>query len=220
MYFIAIPKHIPIKQRRGIDCVDLNDYFILVKAPIEQVAQGCHQWQQVLLWKRDVYERKMEIQGCSYVVFQLQEHPWTLMHGLKFSPDQKPITDEDLQMLSGLLSTRVIYYYISDTGGKVGYHLFDSGESIESLKFESQCLTQEDEYKESPGIYQFQSRLRQLTVEDIGNPYNFTDKFLREQDAYIPPIKWDDFRFTQQITFQLESFRRDDFERIDYMVMN
>lgn len=87
------------------------------------------------------------------------------------------------------------------------------------MDFQSQCLTEEDEYKESPGIYQFQSQLRQLTVEDIGNPYTFTDRFMREQDVYIPPLMWDDFRFVQQVTFQLERFERKDFKRIDYVIM-
>ena len=204
---------IPLKQCRGIEHTDLNDSLFLVQAPIEHVAQAFSPFPQLVLWQRDVYEREIEILGYGLMVFQFRGHPWTLIHQLNFMPYQSPLQipfrDEDMESLSKLLHTKAICYQISDTSHTIGYHLYDCGESIEELYAEGENC-------------QFQSRLRQLKAEDIGNPYFFTDNFFREQDVYVPAFAWNifSFRVGQRITLGIKGFEYDNFERMDYAVLN
>ncbi len=107
------------EQCRGIESIDLNDNLILVQAPIEQVAQSFKQVRQVARWERDVYGREIEILGCTFAVFQLRGHSWTVLHQLTFLHKQVPLGEKDIQLLSGLLHTKAIYYLVSDTSGYI-----------------------------------------------------------------------------------------------------
>lgn len=220
--------HISWRQRRGYETTDTNDELILVQAPIEQVAQAYNQLQQAVYWERDVYEREIVIQGYSLLIFQFQGHPWTLMHELPIRTCNVLLDEQEAQALSSLLSTKVIYFLISDTGSKIGYHLYNCGESMEKLFFTSEVEEEldededdEDEDEELEGTYQFQSQIRQLKAEDIKYPYGFVEEFLQEQDAYVPAFfSKTTFRVGQRVTIQLEGIKRSDFERMDYMVLN
>ena len=46
-----------IEQRRGIELIDLNDYLVLVQAPIEQVGQALCWTRTVTRWERDALEQ-------------------------------------------------------------------------------------------------------------------------------------------------------------------
>ncbi|MBD2513053.1 hypothetical protein H6G91_38820 [Nostoc muscorum FACHB-395] len=54
-------KGVPWERCRGIETTDVNDYLILIQAPIEKVAQAISQVRQVVVWERDVYEHEIEI---------------------------------------------------------------------------------------------------------------------------------------------------------------
>ena len=223
-------KDVPLEQRRGIETTDLNAQLFLVRAPIEQVAQACRQLRQVALWERDVYEREIEIQGYSFIVFQFRGHPWTVIQELSSLYYSVPLEDKDIQSLSGLLHTKALCYFVSDTSMNIGYHLYDCNESIEKLYFTHECEREmdedddennDDDDMEAQGTYQFQSQLRQLKAEDIGNAYGFIDDFLREQDAYVPAFfSKVIFRVGQRITLRIKGIEHDDFERMDYVVLN
>ncbi len=225
-------KGIPWEQCRGIESIDLNDNLILVQAPIEQVAQSFNQVRQVARWERDVYGREIEILGYSFVVFQLRGHSWTTIHELTFLHKQVPLREKDIQLLSGLLHTKTICYLVSDTGGHIGYHLYDCGESMEKLYFTSDVEGEidededadEDEDMKIQGTCQFKSQIREIKAEDINNHYDFTYDFFREQDAYVPDffglIWWDKLKVGQRITLQLKGLEHDNFERMDYLVLN
>lgn len=217
----------PIEQCRGIETIDLNDSLVLVRAPIEQVAQALNQLKQVVVWERDVYEREVEIQGYGLIVFQFQRHPWTLMRELPILSYSVLLEDKDAQSLSHLLYTKAIFYLVSDTSLSIGYHLYNCGESVEKLFFTSELedeldLGKEDEEEEDvQGTYQFYSRIRPIRSGDIKDPYEFTEEFFQAQDAYIPAfLSKVIFRSGQRITLAFKDFKRDDFIRMDYILIN
>lgn len=221
-------KGVPLEQRRGIEFTDLNDYLILVQAPIEQVGQALSQVRQVVSWERDVYEREIELidQGSGIIV-QFRRHLWTIIQSSTFFPNQMSLYDEDAQSLSRWLHTKAIAYLISDTGGYIGYHLFNCGESLERFYKEpmEELEAQEYEYldeQEFIGVCEFRSQLSQKEAHEIESGYSFTDEFLRKQDAYVPAFswQWSFLKVGQKVTIQLEGLERDDLERMDYMTLS
>ena len=210
----------PIEQRRGIDCYDVNDAIVLVHSPIEQVSLAVNQIFPIEHWERDVYNCEIDIRRKGFVVFQFRGHPWTCIHEYSDLVDFKL---DDLQVLSQFLQNRVILYVISDTCGSQGHYCYENGALLERLEFEVG----------SP--LEFESQLRSLTVENMGNEEdeedvdasirNFIDEFWDEQpDIYIPALVQPRFRVGQQVTLQIEAygpetFERDDFERVDYIAL-
>ena len=63
-----------IEQCRGIESVDCNDQFVIVKAPIELVAPAFGQIRQATVWQPDIYDREIEIIGQDLIVFQFRGH--------------------------------------------------------------------------------------------------------------------------------------------------
>jgi hypothetical protein len=200
-------KKMSLKHKRGIVSIDLNQILVFVKAPIESVAQTFSQAIQAEIWERDVYQREIEIVGQGFIVFQFREHSWTVIKQVNFLPYGISLGTKDAQNFSRLLSTRAIYYKVSDTSGYIGYDFYEKGALRETLYFEEEMS------------FQFQSQLRQLEAEDIEDPYNFTFDFILEQDIYIPPIH-------RVVSHQgilrllgpgLENLEPNDFERLDYI---
>ena len=217
---------VPLNQRRGIDSLDTNDFLFLVQAPIEQVAQALGQLRQVMFWQRDVYEREIEIlDGYGLVIFQFQGHLWTVIRDLNFIPYQVRLENKEAHLLSSVLQTKAICYHISDSSGNIGYHLYDCGKSIEELYFTHERERKMDEDEKdllAQGTCQFQSRLRQLDANDIKDAYSFAEAFFLEQDAYVPALSWNllSFRIGQRFTPKVEDLEPNDFERMDYLVLN
>lgn len=220
--------NLPIEERRGIEHLDLNDELILVQAPIEQVGQALSQMLQVNRWERDVYQRSIElVDQSSLLIFQFRRHPWTIIQSSGFFPHRILLKDEYAQSLSGLLCAKAIYYLISDTGGYIGYHFFNCGESLEKFYKEPPEVFGIEEYEyeyedenEFIGMCEFRSQLSQKEVHEIGDGYRFTDDFLLEQNAYVPAFKWvDDLKAGQKFTIQWEGIERNDFERMDYIAL-
>ncbi|KYC41327.1 hypothetical protein WA1_21710 [Scytonema hofmannii PCC 7110] len=225
---------VSIEQRRGTENIDLNDYLVLVQSPIEQVGQAFIQMGLVDLWERDVYAREIELTNKrSFILFQFQRHPWTIIQSSNFFPHTIWLKDEYALLTSIWLHTKAIYYQVSDVCGHTGYHLYNCGESTERLYFEAKDFEEEmdanssmreNEYRSEEGIYQFRSQLRQIKAEDIQNvarnAYDFTNQFLREQDAYAPGISWiSDFGVGQKVTVRVLGLERNDFERMDYIAL-
>ena len=59
-----------VEQRRGIETIDRNQNLLLVRAPIESVAQRLSRARRADVWERDIYDREIEITAESYIVFQ------------------------------------------------------------------------------------------------------------------------------------------------------
>ncbi|MUH01622.1 hypothetical protein F7734_58960 [Scytonema sp. UIC 10036] len=223
-----------IEQRRGTDNIDLNDRLILVQSPIEQVGQAFVQMGLVNIWKRDVYARKIKLTAKnSLLLFQFQKPRWTIIQSSYFFPCIIQLTDAYALLMSMWLHTKAIYYQVSDVCGYIGYHLYSDRESTETLYYEQKDFGEEggktyslgeNEYRLADGICYFRSKLRQIQADDIRKGYNFgydfTDEFLKEQDAYAPSISWfRDFEIDQIVTVWVSGLERTDLERMDYMTL-
>ncbi len=199
-----------LEQKRGIETIDLNQILVLVKAPIEPVAQAFSQARQADIWERDVYDHQIETtKGQGFIVFQLRGHSWTLISEMDFVPHRTPLKNKDAQTLSRLLQTRAIYYRVSDTSGYIGYEFYENGTFIEMLSAEEEIYLE------------FESQSRPLKPEEIGSAYIFVYDFMLEQDVYIPAL----FRVVNQQGYlrlkgpELEDLVRNDFERLDYIAL-
>lgn len=216
---------VPIEQRRGIEHLDLNDYLVLVQAPIEQVGQALCQTRQVDRWERDVYGREIEIvDQHSAIIFQFRRHPWTIIQSSIFFPFPMSLHDEDAQSLSRWLQTKALSYLVSDTGGYIGYHYFNCGESLERFYYDENELIEvtdaDANEMEFIGVSEFRSQLRPKKAGEIDDGYRFINEFLREQDAYVPACRWGCIlKVGQKVSIQLEDLERDDIERMDYITL-
>lgn len=173
-YFVTATHNIgvPIEQRRGIEFLDLNDYLVLVQAPIEQVGQALCQTRQVACWERNVYEREIElVEQSSAIIFQFRKHSWTIIQSSNFFPFGMSLYDEDAQSLSHWLHTKALSYLVSDTGGYFGYHLFNCGESLERFYYDENELIEvtdaDADEMEFVGVPEFRSQLRPEKASEV-----------------------------------------------------
>ncbi|PSM47193.1 hypothetical protein C7Y66_20980 [Chroococcidiopsis sp. CCALA 051] len=198
-----------LEQKRGIESIDLNQTFVFVKAPIESVASAFVRVRQANRWEQDVYDREIVTTGQGFIVFQFREQTWTSIYNFGFVPGCTPLEKKDAQTLSSLLQTRTVYYRVSDTGGYIGYELYENGNFIEMLDFEEDIS------------FYFQSQNRQLRREDMGSVYGFIYDFMVEQDIYIPAIRRVENQqgYVRLLGPELENLERSDFERIDYLTL-
>lgn len=191
---------IPIEECRGIETIDLNLEYILVRADVELVAQAFSQLKHMDFWVRDAYNRELELQTESTLIFQFRGHPWSLIY--KFHD----LKEEDALRISESLDTSAIYYTASDTCATLQYHLYRAGVSIEKFSFEEEISIQ------------LQSQLRQIEVNEIENGYSFAMDFIREQDAYIPGlIAVKPLPKYQTAILRIQGLMPDEIARMDYL---
>jgi hypothetical protein len=203
-------KIMSIEERRGIESIDRNQNLLLVRAPIELVAEKLSMARRADVWERDIYDREIEITGESYIVFQFRGHPWTIVEQVKYQPGQLVFGEGDAITLSNFLSTRAIYYKCSDTCGYIGYNCYDGGAFAEMLYFEAEIS------------FLFVSDFRELTTENIDSAFRFTFAFMQEQDIYIPNVHYENVKVGDRVNLRpkgptLDDLVRSDFERVDYI---
>ncbi|MFC1836120.1 hypothetical protein ACFL2Q_15605, partial [Thermodesulfobacteriota bacterium] len=152
-------------------------------------------------------------------------HPWTLIQHIHNDFGKDCLCPEDARDLSSELKTSGIYYGISDTACSVGYQFYDLGEEMESLDFsEDYSEFLDDEFKddgegEDYPVY-FESKLRSVNVDEIDDPFEFVDRFLRSQDALVPG--WSELtRCTGKPgqSFVIKDWPRDTFVRVDFVAV-
>ncbi|MEG4520784.1 MULTISPECIES: hypothetical protein [unclassified Microcoleus] len=199
-----------IEERRGIESIDVNQNLLLVRAPIESVAQKLSRARRADVWERDIYDREIEMTAESYIIFQFRGHPWTIVEKLTYRPGSLVFGEGDAITLSNFLSTRAIYYKCSDTCGYIGYNCYDGGAFAEMLYFEEEIS------------FLFVSDFRELKAEDIDSAFRFTDAFMREQDIYIPNAHYENVKVGDRVNLRpkgptLDDLVRSDFERVDYI---
>lgn len=217
---------VPIEQRRGIELLDLNDYLILIQAPIEQVGQALCQTRQVTSWQRNVYEQEIElVDQESTLIFQFRKHHWTIIGLNWFFPNTMYLDDEAVQLLSAWMHTKAIIYLVSDGGGSTGYHFYNCGEFLERFSYDEDEPTEEtnadEDETESMRVYKFCSQLRRKEAHEIGDLYTFINEFLQEQDAYAPACKLEmSLKVGQKVTLKMKGIERDDLERMDYITLS
>lgn len=169
-------EHILIEECRGIETIDLNLEYILVRADVELVAQAFSQLKQMDFWVHDAYNREIELHTESTLIFQFRGRPWSLIYKPYIPRAQFYLKEEDALRISESLDTATIYYTASDTCASLQYHLYRAGVSIEKFAFEEEVSTE------------LKSQLRQIEASEIENGYSFAMDFIREQDAYIPAL--------------------------------
>jgi hypothetical protein len=206
-------KYMSIEERRGIETIDRNQNLLLVRAPIESVAEKFSRARRADVWERDIYDREIEITAESYIVFQFRGHPWTIVEKLTYRPGSLMFGEGDAITLSWFLSTRAIYYKCSDTCGYIGYNCYDGGAFAEMLYFEEEM------------DFLFLSNFREVKAEDIDSAFSFTYTFMEEQDIYIPYVYYENVRAGDRVNLRpkgptLDDLVRSDFERVDYIGVN
>ncbi|MCG6135992.1 MAG: hypothetical protein MET45_15275 [Nostoc sp. LLA-1] len=205
IYFVR-DKDISLDQHRGLETIDANVLFVLIRASVEQVSQAFSNLRQMNVWERNIYEREIDIHNESFLVFQLRGHPWSLIYKFNLPSNRIYLTEEDAQSISESLGTSAIFYAGSDTCGTMEYHLYHHGILQEKLSFEEEVSIE------------FQSQLRQIEAGDIKSAYRFTMDFIREQDAYIPClIEVEDLKVGQRTKLHIEDLMPDEVERMDYL---
>lgn len=213
----------PIQERCGLQSVDVTAEGLLVHAPLDQVAEALAQPEGQ--WQQDVYGHGQPLPGLGLIVFQLQDHEWTEVvdrytaidltkepEGMfgDFGPPT-PNWEELSQSLSTQLRTQIFHFQVSDINDSLGYTYWVNGALMERLEFDEDTWqdTHDESLLDAPDRtfepHLFESQLRQLTVSEIQDAYDFMDDFLCEQRAYIA---------TYLVT---ACFQRDDFIRVDYV---
>jgi hypothetical protein len=178
-------KRRPWETRRGVETIDYNNNLLLIRAPVDDVAQALAD--RTERWERDVVGREIVLGQFGAFVFRLRGHAWTVVIP-EFRIELQGWAlligiSEQTRALSSLLSTRAIYYWVGDTSATVGYELYENGELLEKLS-----ATEGGSPDDT-----FSSRLRDLKRRDIRNIWRFTEQFLVEQDAFEPGVRFDYF---------------------------
>ncbi len=218
---------IDLKDCRGYETEDVNDYLVLVQAPIEQTAQAIAQIKQIRSWQHDVYGQEIEVANYGILAFQLLNHSWTVVRELSTQSQYILFEENEANSISNLLHSKAITFSVSDSANRIGYDFYQCGQCIEKFCFssdsEEELLENDDEHEDEDeddqwyGNYQFQSQIRQIQTESIGNPYLFTYNFLAGQDAFAPYLF--KFRGEKRIVLDQKRVERGDFVRIDYLTL-
>jgi hypothetical protein len=206
-------KDMSIEERRGIETIDRNQNLLLVRAPIESVAQKLSTARRADVWERDIFDREIEMTAESYIIFQFRGHPWTIVERLTYRPGGLVFGEGDAITLSNFLSTRAIYYKCSDTCGYIGYNCYDRGAFAEMLYFEEEM------------DLLFLSDFREVKASDIDSAFSFTFAFMEEQNIYIPYVYYQKVKDGDRVNLRpkgptLDDLVRSDFERVDYIGVN
>ena len=157
---------------------DTDEIIVLVKAPVEEVARAFVDHNGAGTWIKDALRHTVTLRTHSYLLFQFAGHPYTIISlfaGFDGAVAHHP-KNQLAQALSGVLTTKAIYYANSDTGGVTVVEVYERGNLLErfrraetvefssTLRDEAQCPTA------GPGVYAFVERL------------------VREHDAFVPQV--------------------------------
>ncbi len=213
---------IPIEQRQGNYCHETEDSIVLVRAPIEPVAQALNQLWQVKHWKQDVYGCNIDIKKQGFVVFQFRGHSWTCIREYGWG---RGFLEGEVQALGKLLNTRIVDYEVSDTGGLIAYDCYDFGFLVEKAQLEPSYPPEFESQLRSFGP-EPADKLSDEFKEYVHNLGEFViTEFWEQQNIYIPRLL-KHFQAPARVILvneQMnsnsdETFERDDFERVDYIV--
>jgi ankyrin repeat protein len=213
-----------ISDMRGVASFDGNDSMVLVRAPVEAVAEKLASRREAEVWQRDVYGAEVELTNRCYRVYRFEGHEWTIIEDeFVHAVDRGRIGDEDAQALSEVLEAPALFFYNSDTAGCVGYQLFEGGRLVERLdhggdEFEEAEDWDDDSEEERGEDVRFESTRRELSDEQREDPYEVVNSLLRELDAFAPCCSggWGG-EAGQQRTLEINGLEAADFERMDFV---
>lgn len=189
----------PWSQRRGIESIDRNSWIVLARVPLAQLSAVLAE--KAVESRRDVLGTEIEVRGSFAFAYQLVGHNWSIVSK---PPSESTLTERsELAALSARLGQPVIELGVSDTSATVGYNLFEGGKLIEH--FEGQEYEDDEDdaqglptqkyilhpYPDDPEAEQvayFWSSRRKVTVQEIGNIWDFAEELMLEYDAFDPAI--------------------------------
>lgn len=201
----------PWSERRGIESIDRNAEVILVRVPLNELSDALAA--QAVEVRRDVLGSEIEVVGAFVFAYQLVGHAWSIMVRARVwrASDISVLRSSGLAQLSRQLKQPVIRLLVSDTGGKIGYDLFENGELVEYFRgAEENEVDDMNEYGIQPKRYEwfpspdelyedddpnvpeqivdFWSRRRQVVMEEMKSIWSFARQLMCEYDAFDPAI--------------------------------
>ncbi|NET34992.1 MAG: hypothetical protein F6K19_23690 [Cyanothece sp. SIO1E1] len=150
-----------------------HNEITLIHAPIELISAALAPL--AVEYKVDVIGKQITVSQVFAFVFQLVGHDWTGIL-LNYGVGNEPIFPE-LIRLSAQQSIPIILYKISNTSEEIGYQLIRDGDIVESF------------FAEEEKIIEFNSDTKNITIEEIGDVYDFVYTFFIEQNAFDPGLK-------------------------------
>jgi ankyrin repeat protein len=188
------------KDKRGLESLDFNGEFLLVKAPIHQTAEAFSRLHAAPDWKRDVFNKNVDLRESGCVVFQFVDHAWSLICSLTIDRS----LDQYAQTLSESIGASVIHLAVSDTAGAVSYRLFERGQLAETFQVDDRGV-------------QFNSTIRSADVNLAMGTESFVDDFIKQHDAYVPSFASQHRGRTRRLKLSLPDCIREDLVRLDYI---
>jgi hypothetical protein len=183
----------PWSTRKGIESTDRNAILMLARVPLKQLTDVLAT--RAIKTHRNVMGSKIKLSDGFVFAFQLVGHSWSIMIE---GGDASKVPSS--AQLSKQLGQPVITLIMSDTSSIISYSLSEGGEIVEFFSGEEHDSGESSEglqryvlspYPNSKQVAYFSSRRRQVTAKDIGNIWDFAEKFMRESDAYDPGIDID-----------------------------
>ena len=190
----------PWSTRRGSEHITRNANILLVRVSIEEFSAALADL--AVESQIDVLGSEIRVSYPSSFAFQIVGQNWSIL------TPAYDLKQSDIEGISKQFQEPLINLSMSDTSGYIGYRLYESGELVEqfdgdggevdpeTLNLQTQKYElypcPEDPEGEAQLVYFWSSR-RTVTVEEIGNIWDFPDRLLVEFEAYDPDINSDCF---------------------------
>ncbi|HLX94467.1 MAG TPA: ankyrin repeat domain-containing protein [Verrucomicrobiae bacterium] len=207
--FVKRKKDFEVGKARGVQA--FRDFYYdshpewavaMVRGPIDDVAGAFAGLVKPARVEKDIAKRKISPGSQYQYLFQLKEHPWTIILrslGRLSLEDMKAIADQARE-LSRLLKTRAYTYMAENASGAEGYEIFENGESLEEA--------------EKCEHTKFRSNFRSQPKFD---DELFPDPMLAEDGIYLPACYPKDSGY--DIKLVIEGIQPGDVLRADYVVL-
>ena len=197
----------PWAERRGIECIDRNAIVTLVRVPLDRLTNLLAE--RAIETHQDVVGSEIELNDNFAFAFQIVGQSWSILltHESANSEEKTESLIPSETELSLYFNQPVIYLTISDTCGSIGFFLDENGKNVESflgdegeIKKDSSeqesssttyILTPEPDDLEYKQTAYFNSKIRQVTAEEIGDIWDFVKRLMCEAEAYDPGIAID-----------------------------
>ncbi len=187
-----------VENARGLATPDVNEFALLIKAPLDPVSEAFADIRSARKLEKDIGGRPVVTPAEGYLSFRLKGHEWTLIEALYYDiMTQAGLTEKDAQRLSERLGAPVIFFQMSDTAYAIGYRFYENGQEIESFSFSPGY----GEFEEPEGDYgpeetaedleedlviEFESQRRTVESDRLNEGFRFVHDFLVEQNAFVP----------------------------------
>jgi ankyrin repeat protein len=184
----------PVGQRRGV-CADgfSKAEQIMIRADIETISAMLAKDAKFERVERDVFQRLAEIPshiGDVLALVKLKGHEWVYV-----AVGRVVRGDSPMKTWSKRLKAPVLYAGEQSTAGVVYYYLYDRGKCVEDFESDGQWFQGgveidpevQDESDMMVGTNFSSERREPETIDwsQYESEYEFLDKFLRDEDAYL-----------------------------------